>query len=42
MTEQKEKLFFLLIILACIVSLLLTFFTFVILPETNIALGSFF
>lgn len=42
MTEQKEKIFFVLIILACILSLMLTFFTFVILPKTNIALGSFF
>jgi hypothetical protein len=42
MTATKEKLFFFLIIVFCILSLGLTFYTFVILPKTNIALGSFF
>lgn len=42
MSEQKEKLFFGLIIFACIFSVALSFYTFVILPETNVALGSFF
>lgn len=42
MTEKKERIFFILIILACVISLMLTFFTFVILPNQNLALGSFF
>lgn len=42
MTERKERFFFILILMACMISLLLTFYTFVVLPKTNIALGSFF
>lgn len=42
MTEKKERIFFWMIILACIISIGLSFYTFVILPETNVALGSFF
>lgn len=42
MSEVKEIFFFGLIIVFCILSLLLTFYTFVILPKTNVALGSFF
>lgn len=42
MSDQKEKLYFALILLSCLASLALTYYTFVILPKDNVALGSFF
>ncbi len=42
MSELKEKIFFILIIVSFALSIALSFYTLVILPETNVALGSFF
>lgn len=42
MIEKKEKIYFYIIVVVCLITIALSCYAFLILPKSNVALGSFF